>query len=108
MNLIKNVRIDHSYGQSKDSSDAVVRVVYKLYTAYIKDAYQGNYMMPQGQRFPTIRSIASEYDMLNSEMQNGGGRSVFGGNFGGGSGSSSSIFDGNIVRPNVVPNISGK
>ena len=108
LNLIKNVRIDHSYGQSKDSSDAVVRVVYKLYTAYIKDAYQGNYMMPQGQRFPTIRSIASEYDMLNSEMQNGGGRSVFGGNFGGGSGSSSSIFDGNIVRPNVVPNISGK
>lgn len=95
---------------SKDSSDAVCRVAYKLYQAYIKDAIQGNFMLPKNQRFPTIRSVATQYEMLNQQMfagmQNNNG--VFGGNFNGGYSSASSLFDGSIVRPNVVPNIDNK
>lgn len=93
---------------SKDAADAVCRVCYKIYETYVKAAYHGQFMTPMAQRFPTMRSVATMYDMRNADLMNPAGNPVFGGNWGGNSISrQTSIFEGTIVRPNVVPNVDG-
>ena len=94
LNLLKGLRVDHPSGGSKDRADVLCRLVWKVHTEYIKEAYQGDHMLPMGTRFPTIRSIATAYDQAYQEENNGG---VFG--------QGNSIFgEGFMVKGNIMPN----
>ncbi len=62
---------------SKDISDAVCRVVYKVYEQSLKDAIQGNMLEPKLHAFPTVRSMqGAEY---NDYSHSGEGSSLYSG-----------------------------
>lgn len=107
LNNIKNKRVDHPpNGGSKDLADAVVRAVWKVYTDSIRDAVHGNIMLPSGQRFPTIRSIATANDIIRNQNVNNANPFPHYGVFG--SGASGGVFGKETyVQPNVMPNIGG-
>lgn len=88
---------------SKDLADAVVRVVWCVYLDSIRDAVHGNFMLPIMERFPTVRSVASIYDMKRNEMQSSMYQAA--GIFGTSVGSKGVFGKSMIVEPNVVPNI---
>ena len=88
---------------SKDYADAVCRVIWLCYEDYILDTIHGNHILPLKQNLPTLRSIASAHEMINSaEVEPQGaiwdqahsGAGVFGETF--------------IVRQNIMPNIKSK
>lgn len=90
---------------SKDLADAVVRVVWCVYLDSIRDAVHGNFMLPTVERFPTVRSVASVYDMKRHDMQSSMYQSF--GIFGNSVGNKGVFGKSMIVEPNVVPNLGG-
>lgn len=105
LNALKGKSVDHPSDGSKDLADAVCRVAWKLFCAYVRDAYQGNFMAPNLQRFPTLRSIAQASEFMMGD-QMGIPASVFGQDRQVGmSMSSGGIFTGEYVRTTVQPNL---
>lgn len=104
LECIKNKKVDHPPGMSKDLSDAVCRVAWCIYEDCIRDSIQGNFLMPLSQSLPTIRSVATAYEYFrNSQMNdiyyNNSSFGVFG------DGASGNVFGKEtVVRGNVMPN----
>jgi len=93
---------------SKDYSDAVVRCAWSCYTDYITQTIHGTHMLPLKASLPTIRSVATAYEIMNQNRMNPQGAlwESFGTNQ---SLSGSGVFgDTIIVMPNVMPNIGKK
>lgn len=65
LNKLKGSRLDHPPEGSSDRADAVVRVVWEVYTEVIMNALQGGKIKPLMQEMPTLRSIATSYDVMN-------------------------------------------
>lgn len=108
LSLIGGNRVDHDGQNSKDYSDAVVRCAWSCYTDYITQTIHGNHMLPLKASLPTIRSVATAYEMMNQNKMNPQGAmwESFGTNQ---SLSGSGVFgDTIIVMPNVMPNIGKK
>ena len=87
---------------SKDLADAIIRVVWCVYLDSIRDAVHGKFMLPIGQQLSTVRSVATAFEIMKSdirdEMPNYG---IFAP-----AGSSKSVFGkSTIVQGNVIPNI---
>jgi hypothetical protein len=100
LNVIKGKRIDHPISGSKDRADALVRVVFKVYEASVKDAIQGTDMLPKAAFFPTVRSMQGpEFNL----MSYGGSLAGSGGGIWGNSG----VFGNRdtFVQCNVLPNL---
>ena len=96
LNLIKGKKIDHNENNTKDRSDAFIRVIFKVYTDSIKDAITGTDMMPKAAFYPTVRSMQGpEYNLMS-----------YGGNLVGG-GMGGNIFGSRdtYVQGNVLPNL---
>lgn len=105
LTLIKGKRVDHPNLGYKDYADAVCRVCWCCYEDYILETIQGEHILPLRQQLPTIRSIASSYEIMKSTDVNPHtaiwdtsgtaplsiGSSIFGETI--------------IVRQNVIPNI---
>lgn len=111
LNLVRGSKIDHPVSGSKDIADAVCRVAYCIYEDCIRDAIQGNYILPLKSKLPTIRSIASAYEYIQQDQTQfgmDGTSEIFGGEGGGVSGAHDLFGNGYIVQPNVVPNIGVK
>lgn len=104
LNVIKNKKIDHAEGSSKDIADAVCRTVWCIYLDSIRDAVHGKFMLPMGQQMATLRSVADALELVKNDLRNemGAGYGIFGSAQSSGKG----IFGKSmIVQPNVVPNI---
>jgi len=88
---------------SKDLADAVVRVIWCVYLDSIRDAVHGKFILPTIEKFPTIRSVASSYDMLVNSIQDGLSQhyGVFRKSKGGGGVFGKSTF----IEPNVISNV---
>jgi len=102
LTLIKGKKLDHPSSGSKDYSDAVCRVCWLCYEDYIMETVHGQHMLPYKQNLPTLRSVASAYEIMRQNdmnphgaiwNQSQSGQGVFGDTF--------------IVRTNVIPNIKG-
>lgn len=108
LSLIAGTRIDHPAGGSKDYSDAVCRVAWCCYEDYLRQAIHGEHMLPVKQNLPTLRSIASAYEMMQNAGNNPHG-AIWDSPLGGQSFSGKGVFGETIiVVPNVVPNIGNK
>jgi hypothetical protein len=91
---------------SKDLSDAVCRVIWCVYLDGIRDAIHGKIMLPAGQRFPTIRSVADRYEMLRNDMVNMGYMQSYGIFPGSSGGSGKGVFGkSTFVEANVLPTL---
>lgn len=96
LNNIKNRKVDHPNGGSKDIADAVVRTVHCIYEDSLKDAIQGRFMLPITQQLPTQRSIITAYNaMVQGDMY---GYNVF---------DSAPFAGGNVFGKDttIVPNV---
>jgi intein/homing endonuclease len=88
---------------SKDYADAVCRVVWLCYCDYILDTIHGKHILPLKQQLPTLRSVASAYEVLEGSEINPQGIIWENKNSGAG------IFGETvIVRQNIIPNIKSK
>jgi hypothetical protein len=87
---------------SKDCADAVCRVCYMVYLDSIRDTVHGKFMMPMAAKMPTIRSVATAFEMTRNDhisenphygifQSASAGKGVFGKSM--------------IVQPNVIPTI---
>jgi hypothetical protein len=104
LNNIKGKQVQHPTNGSKDLADAVVRTIWCIYTDCIRDAIHGNFMLPYGQKFSTLRSIASAFELMKQKQLMDG--DLEGMNSPLWSHDQSSIFGrGSFVRGNVRPNI---
>ena len=102
LSIIKNKKIDHSPESSKDKADAVVRVVWCAYLDGIRDAVHGKFMLPSGQQLPTIRSVATAFEIMRNDASS---ENPNYGIFGSVSSSKSVFGKSTIVQGNVIPNI---
>jgi hypothetical protein len=106
LNVVKgsggNMKIDHPGDGSKDTADAVCRVVWQVYNDSIRRGIQSNFILPVTQRFTTVRDAGKYFQsvrMLDEIPYGGalfgsvttGSRDLFGQDF--------------IVHENVMGNI---
>jgi len=108
LSIIQGKYIDHPPGGSKDYADAVCRVTWCCYEDYLIRAVHGEHILPTKQELPTIRSVATAYEMMQNAGNNPHG-AIWDSPLGGQSMSGKGIFGETIiVVPNVVPNIGKK
>lgn len=87
---------------SKDSADAIVRVVWSVYNDSINQGMKDNFILPIVQQFSTIRSAGIYLQSLNGQESSGYDSSIFGTI----SPSGDDVFGKDfIVKGNVTPNI---
>jgi len=106
LNVIKNKKIEHPEGGSKDLADAICRVCWVVYLDSIRDAVHGKFMLPVGQQMTTVRSVATAFELMKNDMRNELGSQYGHGIFGSSVASGKGVFGKSmIVQPNVIPNI---
>ena len=60
-------KVDHPPESGKDAADAVCRVAWCVYNDSIKNAAQGNFMLPITQKFSTVRSAGAYFESLKRD-----------------------------------------
>jgi hypothetical protein len=97
---IKSKKIEHPVSGSKDYSDACCRVVWLCYEEYILNTIEGQHILPMRQSLPTLRSVATIYELAKMN-QNNPHTAIWGQSRAG-----EGLFgDGLVVRQNVMPNL---
>jgi len=106
LTLIKGKRLDHPPQGSKDYADAVCRVCWFCYEDYIRQTVHGQHILPHKISLPTIKSIASAYEVMQQAEHNPHGAIWGQAPLGGMSISGEGVFGETIVvRKNVLPNL---
>ena len=100
LNLIKGKKVEHNDQNFKDRSDALIRVIFRVYESSIKDSIQGTDMLPKGAMFLSARNMQGPEFNLQSY-----GGSMAGS--GGGLWGNNSVFGNRdtIVQGNVNPSL---
>ncbi|HRZ18954.1 MAG TPA: hypothetical protein P5136_02765 [Methanofastidiosum sp.] len=95
-------KVEHPPSGSKDLADAVCRVVWTVYNDSINQGMKDHFMLPQLERFSSVRSAGLYIQSLQMQRMIGQEATIFGSANPG----ASEIFGKDfIVRGNVIPNV---